>query len=386
MCAAPHGNPAERIQRQQHGHVHRSHPSRGWQLRDDDHDEVVTGTPKLLWSMPLEGDEVAALMIDDRGQLAVSTSRERMEPREGGFDAMESIASRTPRGDLEHHNLYSHRSYGFDTSGRVAWEHDKVRVARAIPEGWATLTDRHDLVVIDPQGVTKRGRRLTGESWRICGWRACEPIVSSDPESTWVAPYIYSARDRQLQVADEGGRLLRAIDLIRTPFDDECRRDPPPPGLPASFLVPTHMRLISHRARGALIATHRLHMAWIASLTLDGDVSWVRLVDHACCNSACVVGEHIAHTTSCGNKVTLLAGDGRVLARRNVPRLLDAVPDDGDGFCMRTLDGVCGFDKNLEPTWALSTDGIPHVKVRDRTVYVVAGPRSKLALSAYALA
>jgi hypothetical protein len=325
-------------------------------------------------------------MIDDRGQLAVSTSRERVERRQGGFDATESIASSTPRGGWDHRNLYVHRSYGFDASGRLAWEHHELRIARAIPEGWAALTDRHDLVVINPQGVTKRRGRLAGESWRICGWRAGEPVVSSEPDATWVEPFIYSARDRQLHVADEDGRSLRAMDLIRTPFDDECRRDPPPPGLPDSFLFPKRMRLISHRDRGALIATHRLHMAWIASLTLDGDVCWVRLVDHACCNSACVVDEYIAHTSSCGGKVTLLAGDGRILARRNVPGAHDAVPGDRGGLCVRMLDGACGFDKSLEPTWAISTDGLPHVTVRDGTVYVAAGQRGRLALSAYALA
>jgi hypothetical protein len=169
---------------------------------------------------------------------------------------------------------------------------------------------------------------------------------------------------------------------MRSPFADECMRDPPPPGLPDSFSFPKWMRLISHRDRKSLIATHRLHMAWIASLTLDGELSWVRLVDHACCNSACVVEERIVHTSSCGGKVTLLAGDGRVLAKRNVAHVLDAVPGDRGGICVRKLDGVCGFDRSLQPTWALSTDGVPHVTVRDRIVYVAAGRRSRLSLSA----
>jgi hypothetical protein len=336
--------------------------------------------------MPLAGDAVAALISDDRGQVAVSTSRERVESRAGGFDAGETISSSTPRGRWDHHNFYAHRSYGFDAGGCLTWEHRKLRVARVIPEGWAAQNDRHDLVLINHEGVATRQRRMVGETWRICGWQTGEPVVSSDPDATWVAPYVYSARDRQLQYADEAGRWLGAMDLTRTPFEDECRRDPPPPGLPDSFLFPKRMQLIPYSDQKSLIATHRLHMAWIAKITLDGELSWVRLVDHACCNSACVVGDHIVHTSSCGWKVTLLAGDGRVLASRQVPHALDAVPDDRGGLCVRAVDGIHGFDESLEPTWALSTDGIPHVTARNGVVYVVAGRPDTLALSAYALA
>jgi hypothetical protein len=87
-----------------------------------------------------------------------------------------------------------------------------------------------------------------------------------------------------------------------------------------------------------------------ASITLDGELSWVRLITHACCNSAYVIGDHIVHTSSCGGKVTLLACDGRVLASRQVPHALDTIPDGRNGLCVRVVDGICGLDESLEPT------------------------------------
>jgi hypothetical protein len=333
--------------------------------------------------MPLEGDELATLEVDARGHLAVSTSRRRAEAGPGGFDAMESSFS-----DGEgHHNLYAHRSYGVDARGRVMWEHRTLRIVRVIPEGWAALTDRHDLVLIDHEGTATRRRRLRGDSWRICGWRAGEPVVTSEFDATWVDPYVYRVRDRQLQHANEAGHSLGAIDLPRAPFDDECRRNPPPPGLPDSFLFPTRMRPMLHRDRRSLIATHRSHMAWVASLGLDGELSWVRLLDHACCNSACIVDDRIVHSSSCGRRVTLLDGDGRVLASRHLPHSLDTTVSDGrGGFCVRGLDGIYGLDESLESTWSIRTDGIPHATAHDGVIYVVAGRPGPLVVAAYALA
>jgi len=336
--------------------------------------------PERLWSVPLDGDEVGALVVDDRGDVGVSTSRVRAEARPGGFDCREGTSVDTSRGVI-HRNVYAHRSYAIDAGGRVIWEHPKLRIARAIPGGWAALTDRHDLVVINRGGVTTRRRRLEGDTWRICGWEAGEPVVSSDPGATWVDPYVYRVCDRQLQRASETGRPLGAVDLPRAPFDDECRRDPPPAGLP--HLFPHQLNLIAGRDRRSLIATHRSIMAWIASITLDGELSWVHLIDHACCNSACVAGDRVLHTSACGSKITLLASDGRVLASRQA-RALDAVPDGRGGWCVRAIDGVRGFDENLQPTWSLATDGIPHVTARDGVIYVAAG-QGALGLSTYAL-
>jgi hypothetical protein len=345
----------------------------------------VARAPERLWSVPLDGDQLATLVVDDRGELAVSTSRERRESRIGGFDARQWSRSSGP-GGFTYCNLYAHRSYGIDPRGRVTWEHAALRIARAIPNGWAALTDRHDLMLIDDSGVATRRRRLRGDTWRICGWRTDEPVVTSDPDAIWVDPYVYRARDGQLQVASETGRRRGAVDLPRAAFADEYRRDRPPPGPWDSFSFPRRLRLTFHRERSSLIAIHRLHMAWVASITLDGELVWVRLLDHACCNSASVIGDRIVHTSSCGSKVTVLAGDGRVLASRCVPHVQDAVADGQGGMCVRLLNGLCGLDENLTPTWELSTDPFPHVTARDGVLYVAAGEPGALALTAYALA
>ena len=166
--------------------------------------------PRLLWSLPLEGDELATLAVDDHGELAVSTSVGRVEPEPGGpggFDAIESLGRGTPHG-MEHTNFYAHRSSGIDARGRVTWEHSKLRIVRANSEGWVALTDRHDVVLIDPAGAATQRQRLRGDTWRICGWRAGHPVVSSDPDATWVDPYVYSARDGRLQDADETLRTV----------------------------------------------------------------------------------------------------------------------------------------------------------------------------------
>ena len=155
--------------------------------------------------------------------------------------------------------------------------------------------------------------------------------------------------------------------------------------MPDGWVFPSRLRLSFDRRRRSFVATHRLHMAWLASITLDGELAWVRLLDHACCNSACIAGDRIVHASACGEKVTLLAADGRILATKHVPHANDAFPDGRGGLCIRTLRGVHGIDERLEPTWSLATDEFPHAIARDGILHVVTRQRSGLQLNAYSL-
>src|SRR5205814_6947870 len=77
-------------------------------------------------------------------------------------------------------------------------------------------------------------------------------------------------------------------------------------GWPKDPGPPRWWSLSYHPLSRTLFAAHSDMPAWVMGLEPTGEVRWVELLSHECCNFRChLLGDDvIAHVSSCGRRVT----------------------------------------------------------------------------------
>lgn len=320
--------------------------------------------PTRLWSLELEGDG-ASLFIDERGRVVVSTTRTVRSDHPGGMNHL--TATMTGTGGTIYSNDHALRCYSIDAGGRVAWSVDRVNARSEAPDGMLVASnDLGELIVIDRDGKIVESR-AGGDDWCVIGWNGIRPLVSSNRHAVWIAPHIYSIRDRHLHVESAAGEVLSRTAIPRAPFDALL---PDRTDWPDMARFPHRFDLAYHAQAGRLIASHWSLFAWVMSLGLDGTVDWVALPSESCCNHVVLVGDLIAHTSSCGQRLTFFTATGQV-QRSHELELHGAFSNGREGVCVRAPESVTGFDARGEQQWRVDVPGVRGGAARDGVLYVM---------------
>jgi hypothetical protein len=336
---------------------------------------------KRRWSVQLEGDGCWFPMFVDRaGRLVVSTTRNAREDAPAGYATSQSF-NIPKHGEVvvTHHNTFAHRCYAVEPSGAVAWRANGVIAQAAHPNGDIIATnDRYDVLVLR-DGATIEQHASGAESWSVIGWRGDTAVLSSITGAAWVEPFVYSVVDGHLQ-RSEGGEVIERIPIPREPF---AAMSKDLDGWPDTVKFPPRLDLAYQPKLDRFIASNWSLFAWALCLGRDGTVDWVRMLSDACCNHLCFVGDRIAHSSSCGQRLTFLSLDGEVGRTHELPELTGKIARD-DGIVVVEAAGVLhAFDQHGEPRWNLDAPNLGGMCLREGTLYIVTGERGALELSAW---
>jgi hypothetical protein len=338
--------------------------------------------PSRLWSIALDGpQDPSGLFVDRTGRIVLSTTRRIESDTPGGISRLVKWRVNPP--STKYINYHAHHCYVIDPAGHVVWMANGVNARYESPDGKLVGTnDRSDLLLFDRAG-NELAARTVGKNWSIVGWVGTSPIVTSTRGATWVAPHIYSVHERRLHRYNAAGKLLRRFRISRKLFDTAFRQRADLTSWPDVMKFPYNFELEYHQQSGRLIASHWSHLAWTMGLRLDGTVDWVTLTGDGCCNRGCLVGDSVfVHASSCGNQVTFVSPDGKVVQKREVVCAERCFPTGGDGVCVTTSYAIHAFDLRGAPTWKLDVPSLRTATAHDRVLYTVSGD-TNLELSAF---
>jgi hypothetical protein len=179
------------------------------------------------------------------------------------------------------------------------------------------------------------------------------------------------------------GRELMSKNLPSEAFLDEFRRSPDSAWFVPEGIAPEAClgfrdgwALVYDHHRQRLLATTVGRPAWIAALSLSGELEWVRWAGSECCNFRCALlgPDVIVHGSSCGNRLTYFAPDGSLLRARDLSEgplgPLGMFRQADIGVCVTMRSRVVAFDRQGERTWSVDAENISDAQGNEDRLYV----------------
>ena len=352
--------------------------------------------PVRLWSLPLDGDRragVGLLPQASHDRVIVSTYRTAEASVPGGIHHSKTTTLSHPgqvttpgKPVVTYVNAHALRCSAIDRSGAVAWTRSDLSAQGVAPDGRiAAKNDRHDAIVLDPEGRELERQSERG-NWGVIGWRDGGPLLGTSVGAIWVEPFAYALFGHHLHRYDDADRVITRVSIPRTPFQPHVQRHPWLSRWPEGVVYPGKLDLHHDPYRHRLIAHNWTLPAWMMAIGLEGEIEWVTLLGDACCNAICFLGDSvIVHTSSCGGRLSFLSPDGVVFQTQQLEKAPGyAFPDGGRQVCVTVGDQLHGFDACGVLQWTLDVPGIERAVAHAGVIYAVTeGPGRQRELTAF---